>query len=82
MEARIFLDTSVEFHAPTRRHIPQDRVCHGHLRENLKPYILRIYYFVVVYFSLVTSGVFVANMTMLSFHFSIYVSLTGNKWAG
>jgi len=37
LEARFFSETSVDFHVPTRLPIPEDRVCHGHLCENLKP---------------------------------------------
>jgi hypothetical protein len=42
LEARVSSETSAKSHVPTGRYIPEDRVCHGHPCENLKPYILQI----------------------------------------
>jgi hypothetical protein len=37
MEATCSTETSV-YNKPTRRHIPEDDILHGHRRENLKSY--------------------------------------------
>jgi hypothetical protein len=43
IEAKVSSEPSVEFYVPTRRHIPEDRICHVHRCENLKFYIVRIF---------------------------------------